>query len=209
MIEWFFGRTSQRIGAFLITLFVVLHPSDCRGQNGESTNRSFGVDVGARVGLTSTTLAGGDVDASSGSRQSPAAGIVLRARFPGPYAAQAEALYLDRGGGSDYGYYLEGSALLRREIPLFREASATPYAVIGPTYAMKTIATGSPDFQLHEVGAVAGLGLQRALGSADVSLDIRYRRGITDVFQRPGLGPGLPAASLHNQGVAVSAAILF
>lgn len=209
MIAWFFGCTSQRVAAFLITLFVVLHPSDCCAQKGGSTNRSFGVDMGARVGLISTTLAGGDVDAASGYRQSPAAGLVLRARFPGPYAAQTEALYLDRGGGSDYGYYLEGSALLRRKIPLFREAPATPYALIGPTYAMKTIATGSPDFQLHEAGVAAGLGLESTLGSADVSFDIRYRRGITDVFQRPGLGPGLPAASLYNQGIAVSAAILF
>jgi hypothetical protein len=133
---------------------------------------------------------------------------VLRARFPRPYAAQAEALYLDRGGGRDYGYYLEGSALLRRQIPLLPEVPATPYAVLGPTYAMKTTVTGSPDFQLHEVGAAVGVGLESRFGSADVSLDVRYRRGITDVFQRPELGPGLPAARLHNQGVAVSAAVL-
>jgi hypothetical protein len=176
---------------------------------------------GPRVGLNASAFTGEFGDAVKPDvRWFPNLGLALQVDLARNVAFRGEVSYSVKGGGAesiavDTGGnptgsskdtwrfdYVEVPLLVRTRLPV--GAPVKPYLELGPSFGValrgefKSEGVGVPTADLRDsmndldVSLGGGFGLELPAGSTRASLEMRYMRGLADVFKDTGL-------TLNNQ----------
>jgi outer membrane protein with beta-barrel domain len=176
---------------------------------------------GPRIGVNASAFAGEFGDAVKPDfRYFPNLGLALQIDLARNVAFRGEVSYSVKGGGAesitvDTGGnttgstkdtwrfdYVEVPLLLRTRLPVV--TAVKPYLELGPAFGValsgefRSEGAGIPNTDLRDsmnaldVSLGGGFGLELPAGATKASLEVRYMRGLADVFKDTGL-------TLNNQ----------
>lgn len=172
---------------------------------------SSGLELGAKVGVTFSTLSVEDDEgADIGTRTAFGGGAFLRIPV-GRVAVQPELLYLQKGAEVSGEDFDDGSVTLKLDyleiplllvVPIHTAGGVSPYLFGGPSIAFETgcsVALDTPGFDAEvdceegedvdiefertktDIGAVLGAGLRIPAGPGALLLEGRYTFGLRDL----------------------------
>ena len=209
-----------RFWPVVCVLLLVWAPS-AEGQSKEGQSNGVGIDVGIRAGVTSSQLWGSGVQSVS-RRTGGVLGLFLRADIAGPLSVQTELLYVQKGAqfvttsgsvspGAEEDIrwdaplnYVEVPLLLRADLAQLRSGSLMTVLAAGPTVSYLSVPIGGfpPDEPRYlQAGLLVGPSLTVDLGATDLSTSVRYRIGLTSVYDG--------AEPIRNRGIAATIGIAF
>lgn len=192
--------------------------------------------VSLKAGVTSMTGGGeGLLDEGLGRRTGFTVGSAVQVGVAGRLSLRPELLFV-RKGWTASGRTREDEPITTTvtldylELPVLADVrivsvgGVSVHAVAGPTVGLRVrsgasvegadIPAGDPGETLDrtEVGLAAGLGASAEVGGPVLRLDVRYRRGLLNINDRPEQTPDGERGSppfIRNQGVSVAVGVAF